>query len=178
MTKAQIKKDLNELENSAVISLVLDLYDAYPDVRDNLECRFSNDGGSRTLLLEKFKKIIQDEYFPSKGEEKCRINVCKKAIADFKKLKPTVQDVADLMVFFVEQGCLYTSAYGDMWESFYTAFENNYRAALEYVFKNGLQDEFKDRLKECLRLTENCGWGFNDTLGDYFYEFYQPDWEE
>lgn len=49
---------------------------------------------------------------------------------------------------------------------------------MEYVFKNRLQDEFKDRLKECLRLTENCGWGFNDTLGDYFYEFYPPDWEE
>lgn len=40
------------------------------------------------------------------------------------------------------------------------------------------QDEFKGRLKDCLRLTENCGWGVYDTLGEYFYEFYPPDWEE
>lgn len=61
-----------------------------------------------------------------------------------------------------------------MWESFYTAFENNYRAALEYVFKNGLQDDFKDRLKDCLHLTENCGWGFNDTLVIISMNFTRP----
>ena len=155
MTKAQLKKELCSLPSKSVVSILMELYDAYPAVKENLDARFAQDKAeSKAKLLEKYKKIIQDEYFPSKGEEKCRVSVCKKAIADFKKLKPEAHDVADLMVFFVEQGCMYTSEYGDMWESFYTAFENNYRAALEYVFKNGLQDEFKDRLKECLRLTE------------------------
>ena len=130
MTKAQIKKELTALENRVVVSLVMDLYDAYPDVRENLENRFSHDEESRALLLEKYKKIIQDEFFPTRGTEKCRVNVCKKAISDFKKLKPVAIDVAELMVFFVEQGCRYTYEFGDMWESFYTAFENNYRAAL------------------------------------------------
>ena len=175
MTKAQIKKELTAMENRAVISLVMDLYDAYPDVRENLENRFSNDEESRALLLEKYKRIIQAEYFPAKGSEKCRVNICKKAISDFKKLKPEAIDVAELMVFFVEQGCRYTHEFGDMWESFYTAFEKNYRAALSYIFEHGLQDEFKDRMEDCLRLTEDCGWGFNDTLGDYFYEFYDFD---
>lgn len=100
MTKAQIKKELTAMENRAVISLVMDLYDAYPDVRENLENRFSNDEESRALLLEKYKRIIQAEYFPAKGSEKCRVNVCKKAISDFKKLKPEAIDVAELMVFF------------------------------------------------------------------------------
>ena len=178
MTKAQIRKELCSLPNKSVVSILMELYDAYPIVKENLAARFAQDkAASSAKLLDKYKKIIQDEIFPSKGEEKCRVSVCKKAISDFKKLKPEARDIADLMVF-VEQGCLYTSENGDMWESFYTAFENNYRAALEYVFRNGLQDEFKDRLKECLRLTEDCGWGFNDTLGDYFYEFYQMDWED
>lgn len=92
MTKAQIKKELTAMENRAVISLVMDLYDAYPDVRENLENRFSNDEESRALLLEKYKRIIQAEYFPAKGSEKCRVNVCKKAISDFKKLKPEAID--------------------------------------------------------------------------------------
>ena len=179
MTKAQIKKELSSLPSRSVISIMMELYDSYSDVKENLEARFAQDKEeSNSQLLEKYKKIIQDEYFPSKGVEKCRVSVCKKAISDFKKLKPEARDIADLMVFFVEQGCQYTSENGDMWESFYTSFENNYHAALEFVSKNGLQDDFKDRLKECLHLTENCGWGFNDTLGDYFYEFYPPDWEE
>ena len=179
MTKAQIKKELCALQSRTLVSVIMELYDAYPDVKENLDARFAQDKAeSGAMLLEKYKRIIQDEYFPSKGVEKCRVCVCKKAIADFKKLKPAARDIAELMIFFVEQGCRYTSEYGDMWESFYTSFENNYHAALEFVFKNGLQDEFKGRLKECLHLTENCGWGFNDTLGDFFYEFYPPDWEE
>jgi len=179
MTKAQIKKELCSLPSKSVVSIMMELYDAYPEVKENLNARFAEDKvTSGSELLNKYKKIIKEEYFPSRGEEKCRVSVCKKAISDFKKLKPDARDVADLMVFFVEQGCLYACEYGDMWESFYTAFENNYRAALEYVFKNGLHDDFKDRLKGCLHLTENCGWGFNDTLGDYFYEFYPPDWEK
>lgn len=176
MTKAQVKKELKAMESQSIISLVMELYDSYPEVRENLEAQFSqNKDENRSLQLEKYKKIIQDEYFPSKGVEKCRVNVCKKAISDFKKLKPEPIDIAELMVFFVEQGCRYTYEFGDMWESFYTAFENNYRAALLFIFEHGLENRFKDRMKECLRLTENCGWGFNDTLGDYYYEFYDFD---
>ena len=64
MTKAQIKKELTAMENRAVISLVMDLYDAYPDVRENLENRFSNDEESRALLLEKYKRIITVRLCP------------------------------------------------------------------------------------------------------------------
>lgn len=130
MAKAQIKKELCSLSSRSVVSILMELYDSYPEVKENLDTRFAKDTvESSSQLLEKYKKIIQDEYFPSKGEEKCRVSVCKKAISDFKKLKPEARDVADLMVFFVEQGCRYTSEYGDMWESFYTSFENNYHAA-------------------------------------------------
>ncbi len=103
MTKAQIRKELCSLPNKSVVSILMELYDAYPAVKENLDARFAQDKAeSKAKLLEKYKKIIQDEYFPTKGEEKCRVSVCKKAIADFKKLKPEARDVADLMVFFVE----------------------------------------------------------------------------
>lgn len=179
MSKAQVKKELNALKEKEVVSIILDLYDAYPEVKENLEARFAEDKVvANAALLEKFKKIIREEFYPLRGQEKCRVSVCKKAISDFKKFKPEARDIADLMLFFVEQGCQYTHDYGDMWESFYTSFENNYRATLEYVFENGLEYEFKERFKECFRLTEDCGWGFNDVLGDYFYEYYQDEWEE
>lgn len=87
MTKAQIKKELTAMENRAVISLVMDLYDAYPDVRENLENRFSNDEESRALLLEKYKRIIQAEYFPAKGSEKCRVNMYAKGNLGFQEIK-------------------------------------------------------------------------------------------
>lgn len=176
MNKTVLKRKLGAMPQKELVQLVLDIYDSYPDVKENLNTRFAeNKDAVLGDALEKYKAIIRNEYFPLKGEEKCRVAVCKKAISDFKKLKPTPNDVADLMVFFVEQGCLYTNQYGDMWEAFDISFENNYRAALDYVFKNGLEVVFKDRFKDCLNLTADCGWGFNDTLGDYYYEYYQDD---
>ena len=101
MTKAQIKKELSSLPSRSIISIMMELYDSYPDVKENLDARFAQDKEENSSqLLEKYKKIIQDEYFPSKGVEKCRVSVCKKAIADYKKLKPESHDVADLMVSF------------------------------------------------------------------------------
>lgn len=140
MNKTKLRKALETMPQKKLVQLVLDIYDSYPDVKENLDTHFAEDKVAvLNDALEKYKAIIRNEFFPLKGEEKCRVAVCKKAISDFKKLKPAPVDVADLMVFFVEQGCLYTNQYGDMWESFYTSFENNYRAALDYVFKNNLE---------------------------------------
>ena len=36
-------------------------------------------------------------------------------------------------------------------------------------------DHISYRFKVCLNLTADCGWGFNDTLGDFYYEYYQDD---
>lgn len=176
MNKTQLKKSLASLPQKELVQLVVDLYGSYSNVKENLDSLFAVDKETaRKDALEKYKAIIRNEYFPAKGKEMCRASVCKKAIADYKKLKPNPDDVADLMVFFVEQGCMFTNQYGDMWESFYTTFENNYRATLDYVFKNELENKFKDRFKECVRLTEDCGWGFNNVLDDYFFEYYQDD---
>ena len=153
MNKTQLKKAIASLPQKELVQLVEDLYVSYPDVKENLDSLFAEDKNAALKdALERYKAIIQNEYFPAKGREMCRVSVCKKAIADYKKLKPRSEDVADLMVFFVEQGCLFTNQYGDMWESFYTAFENNYRAALDYVFQNDLEDKFKGRFEECVRL--------------------------
>ena len=79
MTKAQLKKELCSLPSKSVVSILMELYDAYPAVKENLDARFTQDKAeSKAKLLEKYKKTIQDEYFPSKGEEKCRVSVCKK----------------------------------------------------------------------------------------------------
>jgi len=75
MSKAQIKKALSSLPSRSIISIMMELYDSYPDVKENLDARFAQDKEeSASQLLEKYKKIIQEEYFPSKGEEKCRVS--------------------------------------------------------------------------------------------------------
>lgn len=81
MSKSQVKKELNALKEKEVVSIIMDLYDAYPEVKENLEARFAEDKAVvNAALLAKFKKIIRDEFYPLRGQEKCRVSVCKKAI--------------------------------------------------------------------------------------------------
>lgn len=70
--------------------------------------------------LEYYKKIINDEFYPSRRiDPKTRFSVCRKAISDFKKLKLRDEYLAELMVFYVEIGCRFTYDFGDMWEQYY-----------------------------------------------------------
>jgi hypothetical protein len=46
----------------------MELYDAYPAVKENLDARFAQDKAeSKAKLLEKYKKIIQENTSPQKA---------------------------------------------------------------------------------------------------------------
>ena len=120
----------------------------------------------------KAKKIIENEYFPTKGWAKQRLTVAKKAISEFCLLKPKPELEAELMIFLVECGCRYTNDYGDMSSSFYTGIENNYIRALKFMKKHGLLERFRPNVERCVKWSSDCGYGFADSIGFVFDEYY------
>ena len=168
MSKAQLKKHLIKLTKEQVIDVVLELYDARKEAKEYLDFYINpNDD----VKLEEYKKIIYNEFYPNRGEPKCRFSVCRKAISDFKKLKPSPSCIADLMLFYIETGVNFTVEYGDMWEQYYTALENNFDKAMEFIYKNGYLEELRPRIEKMLKTSEECGWGFPYTLYDFYYRY-------
>lgn len=168
MSKAQLKKYLSKLTQEQVIDVILELYDARKEAKEYLEFYMNPNDDSK---LEEYKKIIYNEFYPRRGEPKCRFSVCRKAVSDFKKLKPSSSCIADLMLFYIETGVNFTAEYGDMWEQYYTALENNFDKAMEFIYQNGYLDELRPRIEKMLKLSEKCGWGFPDTLYDIYYQY-------
>ena len=82
MSKAQLKKNLMALTKEQVIDVVLELYDARKEAKEYLDFYLNPNDDAK---LEEYKKIIYNEFFPKRGEPKCRFSVCRKAISDFKK---------------------------------------------------------------------------------------------
>lgn len=66
------------------------------------------------------------------------------------KLKPEPTFVADLMLFYIEQGCKYTLEFGNMREQFYTTLEGNFNKAIRFIFLNGLLANFTNASKNLL----------------------------
>ena len=168
MGKAKLRKKLEGLSKENIIRVVMTLYDATSkEARHYLD--FYAEPNSKDEC-EHFKHIIRQEFFPTRGLPKDpSFATCRKAISDFKKMKPLPYDLADLMLFYIETGCEHTMTFGDMWEQYYTALENNFDKAMKCIVEFGLLETFEPRIKRMLNATD-CGWGFSDTLWDIYHK--------
>ena len=83
---------------------------------------------------------------------------CNKLITSFKKLIPDPNAIADLMLYYVKQGCSLTAQFGDYDDPFYTALENNFNKAVKFISSNGLMPEYSPHMKKMIKSVECCGY--------------------
>ncbi|WP_168121270.1 DUF6155 family protein [Paenibacillus sp. HB172176] len=129
-------------------------------------------------MFEQAKKKIENEFFPDRGFGKMRLAEAKKAISEFGKLSDDETRMIDLMIFYVEQGVDFTNTYGDISENFYSSMESMYENALKKIGDNPrLYQMFNPRLVSLINRTGGIGWGFQDTLREY-YSYWNPNGDE
>jgi hypothetical protein len=164
----ELKKELKRLDKTKLIDLIADLYKKNKSVRELLDFYVNP---QEEEIFEKYRDKVFEAFYPSRGY-KLKLKEGKQAIADFKKLGPSQDLLADLMLFYVETGVKFTNEYGDIGESFYSSIESTYQAALKLMQKEKLLEKFADRAGKVVNDTSNIGWGFHDYLGDVHSEFY------
>ena len=86
-------------------------------------------------------------------------------------MKPLPYDLADLMLFYIETGCEHTMTFGDMWEQYYTALENNFDKAMKCIVEFGLLETFELRIKRMRPTADGdsrirCGTSTTNTVID------------
>ena len=172
MTKSQLKKELQTLTKEQLIEQILGLYDAYKPVKDYLKT-FLNPGNIDELF-EQYKGIIIKKFDPGNISRNIRTcyPVAKKAIADFTALKPPPKLLADLMVTMAERSCYLSHDWGDMPEQHYTNASNWFESTLKFLKKENMLDDFKKRIKKCVKYANDCGGGFSDEINDVYDEYY------
>lgn len=164
-----LKKHLETLSKEELIKQILELNQKYKDVKTYYSY-FVNPLDKE--VAKNFKKIIRNEFFPLRGGYgDPKLSVARKAVNDFKKLSPPPEELADLMIYYVENGVEFTNAYGDINEPFYNSVAGMYRDACKLIKSNSLKNIFKTRCEKIVNETEDIGWGFHDELSDYYYEF-------
>ncbi|MCE5331825.1 MAG: DUF6155 family protein [Bacteroidales bacterium] len=172
MSKQALKKHLQSLTKEQMIVTVLEMYDGIKPVKEYLEYYLNP---NEKEMYEKYRRRIVDEFsLPTrKSEPKLRFSVAKKAIADFRSLKPSPELLGDLMVTLAEMACKFTYDYGDMWEQYYDSAYNNFKNALVFLEKNNLLDYFKLRCEDCVKYASPCGYGFADDISEIYYQYYK-----
>ena len=174
MSKAQLKKQLNSLEKSQIIEMVMELYDARKEAKEYLEFYVNPDEKKE---LEKFKEIVFKEFGDDGVHDpKCRFSVCRKALSDFKKLAPSEDAIAEAMTYYVELVCKYSFEAGDLWEQYYDSAVSNFRSLLNFLIKNDLLEPMLPRVVQIMAWCWPCGYGFHDEIGDSFCELVPPEY--
>ena len=168
MSKSQVKKMLTGMGKEEVINVVMELYDARKVAREYLDY-FANPNESNEL--EKFKRIVLKEFDDDgKHNTQCRFSVCRKAQSDFKKLSPSVDTLAEAMVFYIERVYEFSFCAGDLWEQYYDSAISNFRSTLKFLTKNGLLESMMPRIVQIMAWSWPCGYGFHDVTGGTFCE--------
>ena len=171
MSKTTLKKHLLSLTKEQIIEQVLGLYETSKLAKEYFEYFLTPDEKGQ---FEKYKAIIMQEFYP-KGkyaEPKTRFSVAKKAIADFRSLSPSPELLGDLMVTLPEMSCKFTNDYGDMWEQYYTSAVTNFELALKFLQKNNLLEQFQLRCEQCVKYSEDCGYGFPGEMQQLYDDYY------
>jgi len=168
-----LKKYLKEKSDTDLINEIVELVKLYPNVKEYYKAKLIPQ--SEVEIFQKYKKIIENEFFPDRGFGKLRYSNVNKAIIDYKKLSTNTELIAKLMFCYPEVGIKFTREYGDIDEKFYEAIERAYINALEYVHKNDLQEIFVSQAHELKVKSQDIGWGFSDNMADIYYEYYYDD---
>jgi hypothetical protein len=163
-----VKKELVKLDKDKLIGLISELYKNNKGVKEYLDF-YANP--NEDALFEKYKDKVYEAFYPKRGYA-LKLSEGKKAISEFKKLKPSPMLLADLMFCYVETGILFTNEFGDIDDSFYSSLESVYGQSLSLMDKENLLDEFEVRANKMLEDVSHIGWGFYDALSYIYSEFY------
>lgn len=164
-----LNKYLQQFSKEQLIAQIMELNAKYKDVKAYYEFSINPDSDK---AKEDAKKIIS-KCISTNINCNLKLREARKAITDFKKLSPAEKDIAEVMLFYVECGILYTNTFGDIDEPFYNSIAGMFYDAGKYIYTNGMQAPFKQRCKKIMEDTENIGWGFHDEISECYYDFFE-----
>ena len=165
---SELKQYLKTCSQEELMADIAEFFKKFPSVKDYYQLKlYPQDEKEITV---KYKKIIENEFFPARGLGKARLSVAKKAISEFKKVCLTEMSMINLMLFYVEQGVKFTLTYGDIDEPFYLSMEGMYEKAVGMIMNSSLEAIFAERCRKIVKDTSGMGWGFHDTLSAIYEE--------
>lgn len=170
MKLTDLKKNLNNLSKEELLALLIEVYKKRSDSKELIESKFDSD--MEIIAFEKYKKQIENEFFPERGLPTLRYSNMRSALKNFKDISSDPELIAELMFSHVENGVNFTNEFGDIDEKFYDNISRMYLNLLKHLSRNNLLSEYKDRCFKVVTETNDIGWGFHDEITDLYGEFY------
>jgi hypothetical protein len=168
-TWRDVKTQLEYLDQAQLIELLRKMWQDLPESKLYL-INAVTPGADISAEVERYRKIIKDRFFPTRGVGDMKLNRARKAISDFAKSHPPPVALAELMLFYVEQGVAFTREYGDIDEPFYNSLVTMFESLVALIEKHGMEiyGPLGARIEQLRRASRGFGWGFSDEMSELF----------
>jgi len=163
--KTKLSKELEKQDGEELLRLVKELARRFPVASMYLTMEFGLDSQP---IIDKYKKQIYKEYFPTRGHGKARSSRVNKILKEFTQVAAFQEDVLDIRLYQVELAVEYYRSYVYDYEPFITNLFKNWSTLIGMLHKEGLVGDYNERV----------GRMFNDKFVRYFVgEQMQAMWE-
>ncbi len=170
ITIANLKKALSEYSQADLIALIAETAQVNEQAREFLTIKLTS-GDNMPEVLEKYKLIVEKEFFPKRGFGRLNLRVAKKAISDFKKMCNDKAMIIDIMLFYVENCVEFLNSYGGGPESLVDSAPGMFEAVIKEINAGDKvsYDIFAKRLRNAVENASD-GWGFCDMMAEVYDE--------
>lgn len=168
MKLTDLKKQLNTMDKAELIALICRLYKGSKQSQNMIEIELCGDAAEEQLVVD-CQKQIRAAFFG----KSLSLKTARKVISDFKKVSRNQENVAELMLTYVECGVEFTNVYGDIDEAFYCSIEAmfmDYVKLLNSMEHDGCYQKHAARLAKVCYNASDIGWGFSEEIAATYYE--------
>ena len=157
-----VKAALRAADQSDLLAVIRDLYDASPDNRRFLHARFLGPGTE----LEKYRALILEAMYPNVfGRKPVRVGEAQRLVRHFEQATGDTDRTIDLMLTLVEAGTDVAADTGHGDEAYFRALEAMLFQAVTKVRAVGTAErlQWQERLNGIVDRSAAIGWGFCDA---------------
>lgn len=168
MKLTDLKKQLNTMDKTDLIALICRLYKGSKQSQSMIDIELCGNAADEHLVVE-CQKQIRAAFFG----KNLSLKAARKVIGDFKKVSRNQENVAELMLTYVECGVEFTNMYGDVDEAFYSSIESvfmDYVTLLNSMEHDGCYKKHAARLAKVCYNASDIGWGFSEEIAATYYE--------
>jgi hypothetical protein len=169
-TWSDLKSQLREMDQNALLALIKDMYTASKDNQAFLHARFALGKD----VLEPYKAIILRWVCPDIfRNQDYSVSRAQRAIADYRKALGRAEDTAELTVFYCEQCVCFLSSCGVDDEPYYDALVRVFAQAIKAIAQLDAANQraYIKRLEAIRSQGHRYGYGVGDDMDQMMSEF-------
>lgn len=151
MTKKEIASYLNSITKDDLILHILKILEIDKKNKDYFESRINPINEDE--ILSRYKHKIEEQFYIKNNIIDIKYKEIVSIIREYKKISCIPENIADLMLYYVECGIELTNKIGDIDEEFYNNISYAFSESLKYIFQNKLQ---KKNERRCLEIHMNA----------------------